>query len=229
MVLAYGRADGTVLGEIHDRSRLPQGRGALSKLKKSCAWWSDKGYVTVYDPKADIWPLQAGQPVEATAASTAPKQIPAAAEPTTVEPVAMAASLATSPPADNNEFLRVVFGDSFDAAFVCSNTVAPDAEDETAKLGMWSGGPVEFARGLYLLPQRQNYTCVSSFFRDENDVYRRQQEYFDALHFVVLDDIGTKVQVDPRSLGFGEPTLINETSPGNFQWIYRLHLSLIHL
>ncbi len=234
LVLAYGRADGTVLGEIHDRSRLPQGRGALGKLKKSAAWWADKGHVTVYDPSADIWPLHAGQPVARVEAPSAAKP-GAVSEPTAGAPADGAASmqvdrpLATPAPLDNNEFLRVVFGDSFDVAFVCSNTVPPDTEDEATKQGMWLGGPVEFARGLYLLPERQNYTCVSSFFRDEGDVYRRQQEYFDALHFVVLDDIGTKVKVDPRTLGFGEPTLINETSPGNFQWIYRLKTPVMDL
>lgn len=222
LVLAYGQADGTVQGEIHDCSRLPTGRGALAKLKKACTWWADKGYVTVYDPAADVWPLQAGSAV----------QIPAQLAPVTAPAAAGVPQSSVGPTlslADNNEFLRVVFADALDAAFVCSNTTPPDTKDEDAKRGIWAGGPIEFAQGNYLLPERQNYTCVSTFDRDEEGVYRRQQEYFDALHCVVLDDIGTKVKVDPRTLGFGEPTLINETSPGNCQWIYRLKTPITDL
>jgi hypothetical protein len=87
---------------------------------------------------------------------------------------------------------------------------------------MWAGGPIEFSRGLYKDSQRQNYACVSTFRRDAAGVYFRKIEHFDALRYIVLDDIGTKVQVDPRKLGFGEPTCIIETSPGNHQWFYRL-------
>ncbi len=122
----------------------------------------------------------------------------------------------------NDDFLDVMFDEDVDDAFVCSNTTPPDTDNEAAKAGMWVGGPIEFSRDLYLDPQRQNYTCVSSFQRDEEGVYRRQIEFFQGLHFLVLDDIGTKVQVDPRTLGFGDPTAIIETSPGNHQWFYRL-------
>jgi len=131
-------------------------------------------------------------------------------------------SVSLTQPPSNDDFLEVMFGDDVDDAFVCSNTTAPDTDNEMAKAGMWSGGPIEFSRDLYQDPQRQNYTCVSTFRRDAEDVYHRQIEYFDALHFIVLDDIGTKVKIDPRELGFGEPTAIIETSPGNLQWFYRL-------
>ena len=199
LVLRYGR-EAEVVGEIHDRARLgPQ----LRTLKKQGVSIAEKGYVKVFDSRDGMKPLLSG------AAVSVAEALPSAAQATT--------ALVT-----NDEFLSVMFGDDLADAFVCSNTTPPDTEDELARMGMWVGGPLEFSRDLYQLPERQNYTCVSSFGRDADGVYCRQMEHFKALHFVVLDDIGSKVQVDPRSLGFGEPTYINETSPGNFQWFYRL-------
>jgi hypothetical protein len=122
----------------------------------------------------------------------------------------------------NDEFLQVMFGADWRRACVCSHTEPPDAPDREKNPGVWTGGPVHQADGLYQQTHRQNYTCVSTFSTDERGVYRRRQEQFAALHFIVLDDIGKKITIDPRTLGLGEPTLINETSPGNQQWFYRL-------
>ena len=122
----------------------------------------------------------------------------------------------------NDEFLKVMFGDEWSYACVCSHTMPPDAPDSEQILGVWTGGPAPRAGNLYRQADRQNYTCVSTFDTDELGVYRRRQEQFAALHFLVLDDIGKKVTIDPRTLGLGEPTLITETSPGNQQWFYRL-------
>ncbi|MBM3371835.1 MAG: hypothetical protein FJY46_14050 [Betaproteobacteria bacterium] len=127
---------------------------------------------------------------------------------------------------DNDQFLQVMFGDDLPFAFVCSHQIPPDHPDESKRLGIWQGGPLQYAKGLYQLAERQNYTCVSAFTPDNEGIYRRQQSQFLGLYFVVLDDIGTKVSIDPRTLGLGEPTLINETSPGNHQWIYRLSTPL---
>jgi len=193
--------------EIHDRLRLQQSATPLSALRKAKVNIVDKGHVVVYDPQASIKPLTVGQPVSVALE---------------VVPTEFVVDDDLSVPITNDHFLQHMFGSFIDDAFVCSNQTPPDTDDERAKAGMWAGGPIEFSKNLYQLEDRQNYTCVSSFGRDEDGVYRRQMEYFKALHFVVLDDIGTKVTVDPRSLGFGEPTYINETSPGNCQWFYRL-------
>ena len=203
LVLAYGSSQ-QVTGEIHSRALLGD---TLRQLRKDGVEVVEKGFVTVFDPRADIWPLSAGEAV-VVAKTQAP----------TVLPVFT-----------NDVFLHAMFGASVADAFVCSNMTPPDTDDEQARLGMWVGGPIEFSKGLYLQPDRQNYTCVSTFRRDDAGVYRRQIEHFEALYFIVLDDIGTKVQVDPRSLGFPEPTLINETSPGNFQWLYRLAVPVTDL
>jgi putative DNA primase/helicase len=127
---------------------------------------------------------------------------------------------------NNDQFLQVMFGDDLPFAFVCSHQIPPDHPDESKRLGIWQGGSLQYAKGLYQLAERQNYTCVSAFTPDDDGIYRRQQSQFLGLYFVVLDDIGTKVAIDPRTLGLGEPTLINETSPGNHQWIYRLSTPL---
>ena len=46
----------------------------------------------------------------------------------------------------------------------------------------------------------------------------------DALHTValVIDDVGTKVPVGAVELALGRPTGITRSSPGNYQWAYRL-------
>jgi hypothetical protein len=193
--------------EIHDRLRLQQTATPLSALRKAKVSVIEKGHVVVYDPGANIKPLAVGQPV-AIVTATIPAEFSAEDN---------SSSLIT-----NDQFLQHMFGSHLNDAFVCSNLTPPDTDDEMAKKAMWAGGPIEFSKNLYQSESRQNYTCVSSFSRDEDDVYRRQMEHFNALHFVVLDDIGTKVTVDPRALGFGEPTYINETSPGNCQWFYKL-------
>jgi putative DNA primase/helicase len=131
---------------------------------------------------------------------------------------------ATSASPTNDEFLKMMFGKDLANAVVCSNTTAPDSPEASKKKDMWKVHTLAKARGMYKDPQRQNYTCISSFKANRDGSINRQQENFQGLHFVILDDIGTKVRVDPRTLGFGEPTCIIETSPGNCQWFYRLNV-----
>jgi hypothetical protein len=197
LVLSYGYEERAV-GEIHLRSLVDKSK--LKELKAKGAAVQDKGYVKVYDARDGLIPLLSGSPVEPT----------------------LAIQTCSLGPADNDEFLEVMFGSAIAEAFVCSNTTPPDSDNELARAGMWVGGPRHYSNGRYKDPSRQNYTCVSSFKVDPEGVYYRQNEHFDALHFIVLDDIGTKVTVDPRTLGFGEPTFINQTSPGNHQWYYKL-------
>ena len=201
LVLSYG-TDDQVAGEIHDRARLET---PLRTLKKQGVTITEKGYIKVYDQRDGLRPISKGQGLNP---ATVPAQIVVAPGP--------------SQAISNDDFLNVMFGAAVDDAFVCSNLIPPDTDDDLKRAGMWVGGPIEYSRDLYKETSRQNYTCVSSFHRDESGVYHRQIEFFEALHFIVLDDIGTKVQVDPRTLGFGEPTYINETSSGNHQWFYRL-------
>ena len=204
LVLRFGN-ELSDFGEIHDRERI--GNVKLRELRNSGVDIQEKGWVKVYEPSEGLNTLTPGTAAQLVVKEVTPKLPP---------------SQSTNDPVTNDDFLEVMFGHSIDDAFVCSNSTPPDTEDENARIGMWAGGPIENSRNLYQASSRQNYTCVSTFRRTEEDYYYRQIEYFNALHFIVLDDIGTKVTVDPRTLGFGEPTYINETSPGNHQWFYRL-------
>ena len=60
-----------------------------------------------------------------------------------------------------------------------------------------------------------NYVCVSTV-RDAHKLRRRAGDCVTAC-VVMLDDVGTKVEIPPVP-----PTAVIETSPGNFQYIYRI-------
>ena len=58
---------------------------------------------------------------------------------------------------------------------------------------------------------------------------RNSMACFDALYCVVLDDIGTKCPIESLPEGLREPTAIVESSPGNYQYVYRLSEPLTDL
>jgi hypothetical protein len=62
------------------------------------------------------------------------------------------------------------------------------------------------------------YVTVSSFFVAHDGTWRRRIEHFAAGRALMIDDVGTKVQV---SESWPEPSAVIETSPGNFQhWFF---------
>lgn len=115
----------------------------------------------------------------------------------------------------NDDFLAAIF----------------DALPEGARPGVVSfpGNPAEvpnkawFARPVpaYTPASANNYFGVSSYFNDEAGQFRRTKKTFAALHAVMLDDLGTKVDTDrlPQSLPL---SWLLETSPGNYQGGYIL-------
>jgi RepB DNA-primase from phage plasmid len=133
-------------------------------------------------------------------------------------------ALGASP--SNDEFLQLMFGEDLVNAVVCSNTTAPNEPMPSKKKGTWKVHTLAKAHGQYKNPRHENYTCVSTFETNPDGSVKRKQENFRALYFIMLDDIGTKVNFDPRTRGLGEPTCIIETSPGNHQWFYRLSVPL---
>lgn len=103
-----------------------------------------------------------------------------------------------------------------------------DALPEGARPGVVSfpgnpapdGGPNSrwFARPAPAVtpPTCNNYFGVASYYNDDRGQFRRYRSTFAALHSVMLDDLGTKVDMDrlPASLPL---SWLIETSPGNYQ------------
>jgi hypothetical protein len=88
----------------------------------------------------------------------------------------------------------------------------------------WGGTP--WARGgpCILPPTRNNYVAISSFCPSEADGrYRRRKDQFGAVHAIMVDDVGTKLALDslPNTAQLA-PSMVVETSPGNFQVTYFL-------
>lgn len=73
-----------------------------------------------------------------------------------------------------------------------------------------------FARpaGAATPPSANNYFGLSSYFNDEAGQFRRTKKTFAALHAVMLDDLGTKVDCERVTLPL---SWLIETSPGNYQ------------
>jgi P4 family phage/plasmid primase-like protien len=81
----------------------------------------------------------------------------------------------------------------------------------------WTGGAVNGSFPLELDdPDANNFMSVSSFV---DHAMGRKQKNWHALHFLMLDDVGTKVPESKVSL---PPSCKIETSPGNYQYLYRL-------
>lgn len=68
---------------------------------------------------------------------------------------------------------------------------------------------------------RPLYFSIASVYPAEDGLFRHRREQFAALHVLVLDDIGTKI--DPKSIPEAlKPTYVIESSPGNCQYGYVL-------
>jgi len=119
----------------------------------------------------------------------------------------------------NSEFLSEVFGG--DSAYACPVVVSFDGDPLTAPKEVWAcrpwRGDSQDACGLP--GTANNYFGLASFRPDEAGKYRRRKAYFHALHAVVLDDVGTKVDRERVTL---PPTWLIETSPQNHQAGYVL-------
>jgi hypothetical protein len=120
----------------------------------------------------------------------------------------------TGPVVTNAEFLEALFADLPDgaAAMLCGFVGDPYAPPEFA----WHARPWMHGDALprNIVPSANNYAAVSSFVPDETGRYRRRKAQFARLHAVMIDDVGTKVQVHRLRL---DASARVETSPGNFQ------------
>jgi hypothetical protein len=108
-------------------------------------------------------------------------------------------------PISNAEFISAIFPEDANVA-VCSKKGDPND-------GGWSA--CLFNKNSVLDTNSNNYVNCSSFNAHEDETFNVQKKNFDALHFILLDDLGTKIPLD--RLGDFKPTWMIETSSGNFQ------------
>jgi hypothetical protein len=123
----------------------------------------------------------------------------------------------------NSAFLRAVFGDDLtdEHPIVVSFTGSPTG----APSKVWTGTPWSSDEHVAAaLPTgANNYFSLASFRPNEAGQYRRQKAFFHALHAVMLDDVGSKVDMERLTL---PPSWLLETSPGNYQAGYLLDTPL---
>ena len=111
----------------------------------------------------------------------------------------------------NREFLRALFGE--DSAEVRPILVHFAGNPAMAPQAAWFGEPWS----TQVDSDREGvnaYFSLAAFRPDEAGQYRRRKVQFQALHAVMLDDLGGKVPLDRLTL---PPTWLLETSDGNFQ------------
>ncbi len=81
-------------------------------------------------------------------------------------------------------------------------------------VGGWSASRADLVVD-YLSSDTNNYVNCSSFHIDADGSFNVRKENFAAIHFLMLDDLGTKYPLE--RLGDFEPSWLIETSPDNFQ------------
>lgn len=120
------------------------------------------------------------------------------------------------------EMFRYMTAD--ERAVMCS--VAGDPSTVAGKF--WGGIP--WARGTPcpLLKVRNNYVAISSFRRGDNDtVWRRRKDQFASTHAIMVDDVGTKLELSALPMNKVLPSLVVRTSPGNYQMTYFLDTPML--
>jgi hypothetical protein len=109
----------------------------------------------------------------------------------------------------NEEFIAAVFTGPPEGAFaaVCSKSGDPGR-------GGWLACRVDQVPNS-VAAENNNYLGCSSFYHGDDGSFKARKAQFAACHFLMLDDLGTKVPLD--RLGAFELSWLIETSPGNYQ------------
>ena len=109
----------------------------------------------------------------------------------------------------NAEFIRQAVGSLPEGAFgaVCTKAADPGKSGWPARRADQNVGGLTFIRN--------NYLNCSSFYPGKDGLFKARKDRFAACHFLMLDDLGTKVPLD--RLGTFELSWLIETSPGNHQ------------
>lgn len=121
----------------------------------------------------------------------------------------------TYSPATNGEFLAAIFGD--DPGDIRPVIVAFTGNPQTVPKASWFGKA--WLPEVEIPADHNAYFSLAAFRPNEAAVYRRKKTQFHALHAIMLDDVGTKVERERLSL---PPSWMLETSPGNYQAGYIL-------
>jgi hypothetical protein len=109
----------------------------------------------------------------------------------------------------NAEFIAAVFTDLPEgaSAAVCSKPGNPAS-------GGWVAHRADRLPRI-VGPDHNNYLGCSSFYPGDDGSFKARKAQFAACHFLMLDDLGSKVPLD--RLGNFELSWLIETSPGNYQ------------
>jgi hypothetical protein len=109
----------------------------------------------------------------------------------------------------NAEFIAAVFTNLPEgaSAAVCSKPGNPN-------LGGWVARRADRAPTI-VVAEHNNYLGCSSFYPGDDGSFKARKAQFAACHFLMLDDLGTKVPLD--RLGDFELSWLIETSTGNYQ------------
>ena len=100
-------------------------------------------------------------------------------------------------------------------------SLSPSTATPQAPMKCWFGRPWQGKPEVStsLPASANNYFSLATFRPDEAGQYRRRKARFQALHAVMLDDVGTKMAMERLTL---PPSWLLETSAGNYQAGYLL-------
>jgi hypothetical protein len=115
----------------------------------------------------------------------------------------------------NKQFLDALFRQMPKGARATLHSFGGDP----SKDGRWKAMPWALGKPLPTLnPFANNYVCVSTFNPTAEGEFFRRKVLFAGLHAVMIDDLGTKLPMSDLKM---EPSVLIETSPGNFQaWLF---------
>lgn len=114
----------------------------------------------------------------------------------------------------NKQFLIPIFGDWAPWSHITSFLDDPMDIPQSRRGICWAGG---YAKNTHLIPNSNQYICISLFGPDDEGKARRRKALFRATYCVVLDDVREKLDVEAAGR-LPKPSWILETSPGSEQW-----------
>ena len=117
----------------------------------------------------------------------------------------------------NTDFLEAIFGSHSNLGRPILVSFKGNPADNDKK--KWYGQPWKNNSQVLLAVDANNYFSLACFKPNEAGEYRRKKSQFQGLYAVMLDDIGTKANMERLTL---PPSWILETSPNNYQVGYIL-------